>query len=102
MCQIKRFMPVFTRICRSQEIGQLSDQTGLRGDEKGETQKVQGKHSDDRRTFLTILDNFLTVGGSAGGEKRAGGPQPQSGGLPEGGGGMKNGAMANFAEALRQ
>ncbi len=63
---------------------------------------MTGDHSDDRRGFFTILDNFLIVNGSAEGEERARQPQPQSGGLPEGaGGGMKNGAAANVAEALR-
>jgi hypothetical protein len=49
------------------------------------------------------LDNVLTVGGSARGEKRSRRPQPQSGGLPEGaGGGTENGAAANVAKVLRQ
>ncbi len=64
---------------------------------------MPGDHSNDRHSFLTISDNVLNVGGLVGGEKQASGHQPQSGGLPEGaGGGMKNGAAANFAEALRQ
>jgi hypothetical protein len=64
---------------------------------------VPGNHSNDCHSFLTISDNVLNVGGSAGGEKQASRHQPQSGGLPEGaGGGTKNGVAANFAEALRQ
>jgi hypothetical protein len=64
---------------------------------------VTGDHSNDRCGFLTILDNVLTVCFSARGEKRADWPQPQSGGLPEGaGGGVKNGAAASIAEALRR
>jgi hypothetical protein len=93
--------PFFTRICCSQEVGQLSDQTALRGDEEGAIQNVPGDHSDDLRGFFTISDNVLIFGGSAGGEEQAGQPQPQFRGLPEGaGGGTKNGAAANFAEAL--
>jgi hypothetical protein len=64
---------------------------------------VPGVHSDEHRGFLTILDNVLTVGRSAGGKKQASQYQPQSGGLPVGaGGGTKNGVAANFAEALLQ
>ncbi len=36
---------------------------------------MTGNLSDDRRGFLTILDNVLTVGGSARGEKQADWPQ---------------------------
>jgi hypothetical protein len=99
----KRFTPLFTRICRFQEVGQLSDQTALRGDKEGAIQNVPGNHSDDRHSFLTIWDNVLNVGGSAGGKKQASRHPPQSGGLPVGvGGGTKNGATANFAKSLRQ
>jgi hypothetical protein len=102
-CWLKRFTPLFTTICHSQEVGQLSDQTALWGDEEGAIQNVTGHLSDDRRGFLTILDNVLTVGGSARGKKQADRPQLQSGGLSEGaGGGMENGAAANVAEALRR
>ncbi len=100
MCRLKQFTPLFTRICHFQDVGQLSDQTALRGDEEGAIQNVPGDHSDDRHSFLTISDNVLNVGGSAGGKKQASRHQPQSGCLPVGaGGGMKNGAAANFAEA---
>ncbi len=96
-------MPSFTRICRFQEVGQLSNQTALRGYEEGAIQNVPGDHSDDRHSFLTISDNVLNVGGLAGGKKQGSRHEPQSGGLPVGaGGGMKNDAVANFAEALRQ
>jgi hypothetical protein len=96
-------MPLFTRICRFQEVSQLSDQTALRGDEEGVIQNVPGNYSDDRHSFLTISDNILNVGGSARGKKQASRHQPQSGGLPVGAGvGTKNGAAAYFAEALRQ
>jgi hypothetical protein len=102
-CRFKQFMPLFTTICRSQEVGQLSDQTALQGGEEGAIQNVIGDLSDDRHGFLTILDNVLTVGGLARGEKQADRPQIQSAGLPEGaGGGMENGAAANVAEALRR
>jgi hypothetical protein len=102
-CRLKWFMPLFTTICRSQGVGQLSDQSALRGDEEGAIQNLIGDLSDDRRGFITILDNVLTVGGSARGEKQADRLQPQSGGLPErAGGGTKNGAVANVAEALRR
>ncbi len=94
---------IFSRICRSQEVSQLSDQTALWGDKEGAIQNLPGDHSDDRHGFLTISDNVLIAGGSAGDKKQADWPQPQSGGLPEGaGGGTKNGAVVNFAEALRQ
>jgi hypothetical protein len=69
MCQLKQFMPLFTTICRSQEVGQVSDQTALREDKEGVIQNVTGDLSDDRRGFLTILDNVLTVGGSARGKE---------------------------------
>jgi hypothetical protein len=102
-CPLKRFTPLFTTICRSQEVGQLSDQTALRGDDEGAIQNVTGDLSDDRRGFLTILDYVPTVGESARGEKQADRPQLQSGGLSEGaGGGRENGAAANVAEALRR
>ncbi len=48
---------------------------------------MTGNLSDDRRGFLIILDNVLTVGGSARGKKQADRPQLQSGGSqkePEG------------------
>jgi hypothetical protein len=82
MCQLKQFMPLFTRICHFQEVSQLSDQTALRGDEEGAIQNVPGDHSDDHHSFLTISDNVLNVGGSAGGKNQASWHQPQSGGLP--------------------
>jgi hypothetical protein len=60
-------------------------------------------YNDKRRRFLTILDNVLNVGEYTGGEERAGKPHPHPGGLLEGaGGGAKNGAAADFAEALRR
>ncbi len=103
MCRFKQFTPLFTTICRSQEVDHLSDQTALQGGKEGAIQNVPGDRSDDRSGFLTILDNVLTVGGSARGEKQADRPQIQSGGLPEGdGGGTENGAAANVAEALRR
>jgi hypothetical protein len=74
-CQFKQFTPLFTTICRSQEVGQLSDQTSLQGGEEGAIQNVTGDLSNDRRSFLTILDNILTVGGLARGEKQADRPQ---------------------------
>jgi hypothetical protein len=103
MCRLKRLTPFFTTICRSQEVGQVGDQTALRENEEGAIRNVTGDLSNDRRGFLTILDNVLTLGGSAKGEERSRWPQPQSAGLPEGaGGGTKNGAPANVAKALRQ
>jgi hypothetical protein len=84
LCRLKWFKTLFTTICRSQEVGQLSNQTALRGDEEGAIQNVAGDHSDDRRGCFIILDIVLTVNGSAGREERARRPQPQSGGLPEG------------------
>jgi hypothetical protein len=102
MCQLKQFTPFFTRICSSQEVGQVSDQTALQEDEEAAIQNVPGNQSDDHIGLLIILDNILPVGKSAGGKERAGWPQPQSGGLPEGAeGGKKNGAAANFSEVLQ-
>ncbi len=40
--------------CRFQEVGQLSNQTALQGDEEGVIQNVPGDHSNDRHSFLTI------------------------------------------------
>jgi hypothetical protein len=76
-------------ICSSQEVGRVSNQTALRGDKEGVIQNVPGDHSKDRHGFLTILDNVLTVGESAGGEERAGRPEPQSGCLLGAGEGVK-------------
>ncbi len=57
---------------------QLRDKTALRGEEEGAIQNVPGDHCDDRRSFLTISDNVLTVGGLARGKNQASWPQPQS------------------------
>jgi hypothetical protein len=101
MCQLKWFTPLFTRICSSQEVGQVSNQTALRGEELGVIRNLSGDHSDNCLSFLTILDNNLTFEEPAGGKERADWPQPQSGGLPEGAGGdAKNGLAVNFTEAL--
>jgi hypothetical protein len=62
-------MPFFTTICRSQEVGQVSNHTALQENEEGVIQNVTGDLSDDCRGFLTILDNILTVGGSARGKE---------------------------------
>ncbi len=70
-CRLKRFTPLFTTICRSQEVSQLSDQPALRVGEEGVIQNVTGDLSDDHRSFLTILDNVLNVGGLARVEKQA-------------------------------
>ncbi len=103
MCQLNRFTPLFTRICSSQEVGQVSNQTDLQGEEGGVIQNLSGDHSDDRLSFLTILDNDLTFEELAGGKERADWHQPQSGGLPEGAGGdAKNGMASNFMEALQR
>jgi hypothetical protein len=74
-CRLEQFTPLFTTICRSQEVSQLSDQTALRADEEGVIQNVTGDFSDDRHGFLTILDNVFTVGGSARVKKQADWPQ---------------------------
>ncbi len=44
---------------------------------------MTGDHRDDRRGILTIVDNVLTVNGSARGKERACRPHSQSGGLPK-------------------
>jgi hypothetical protein len=62
---------------------------------------MPGDHSNDRLSFLTILDNVLTVGESTGAKEGAGQPQPQSGGLLEGAGwGTKNGGLSRCAPAV--
>jgi hypothetical protein len=57
MCWLKRFTQFFTRICPFQEVGQLSNQTALKGDEEGTIRNVPGDHSVDPHGFLTISDN---------------------------------------------
>jgi hypothetical protein len=91
MCRLKLFMPLFTTICRFHEVSQIGNQTALQENEEGAIQNVTGDLRDDRRGFLTILDNVLTVGVRARGEERSRRSQSQSAGLPKGtGGGMKN------------
>jgi hypothetical protein len=58
MCQLKRFMLLFTSICSSQEVSQVSYQAALRGEEEGAIQNVSGGHSDDRLSFLKTLTTF--------------------------------------------
>ncbi len=53
------------------EVGQVGCQTALRGDEEGAIEYAQGNHSPDRCVFLTILDNVVTVGESAGVEEQS-------------------------------
>jgi hypothetical protein len=50
-CPFKQFTPFFTTICRSQEVGHLSDQTALQGGEEGAIQNVPGDLSDDCAAF---------------------------------------------------
>jgi hypothetical protein len=66
ICQLKQFMPLFTRICCSWEVSKVSDQTAFQGDEEGVIQNMPGDHNDDRHDFLTFLGNVLTVGGRLG------------------------------------
>jgi hypothetical protein len=54
-CRLKRFTPLFTTICRSQEVSQLSDQTALQGDKEEAIQIVTGDLSDDCRGFFNYL-----------------------------------------------
>jgi hypothetical protein len=42
MCQLKQFTLLFTMICCTQEVGQLSNQIALRGDEEGAIQNLPG------------------------------------------------------------
>jgi hypothetical protein len=72
-CRLKQFTIFFTTICCSQEVGQLSDQTALQGDEEGAIQNMAGDPSDDRHGFLTILDNILTVNRLAGAKSKLAG-----------------------------
>jgi hypothetical protein len=58
----------------SKEVGQVGDQTALRGE--GVSQEGQGVHSDNCHGFFTIFDKILTVGESARDEERAGQPHP--------------------------
>jgi hypothetical protein len=79
----------------------MDDITALRGDEEGTSHDVRGICSNKRYHFLTILDNVLTVGESAGIEEKAVEPYPHLGGLlEEVGGGVRNSMAADFAKAL--
>jgi hypothetical protein len=63
---------------------------------------MQGVCSDKRHCFITILDDVLTVGESAGGEEQAGQTHPHPVGLLEGvGEGYKKAHEADFAETLQ-
>ncbi len=60
---------------------------------------MQGVSNDKRHCFLTILDNILTVVGSARGKERAGQPHHHPGDLLKGAGGfMRNLTVADFAK----
>jgi hypothetical protein len=74
-------MSLFTRICSSQKVSLMGDQTTLQGDEERAIENVREDHSDDCRGFVPISDNILTVSESAGGEEQAGHPQSHPGGL---------------------
>jgi hypothetical protein len=52
-------------------VGTQTD--GLEDIKKRASQDVRGIRSDNHHDSLTILDNVLIVGDSAGGDKRAGG-----------------------------
>jgi hypothetical protein len=57
-------------------------------------------HSNKYCSFLTILDNVLTVGELAGGQERDSRPHPNPGDLLGGAGrGMRNLMAADFAKA---
>jgi hypothetical protein len=71
--RLKPFMPLFTTICRFHEVRQIGDQTALQENEEGAIHNLTGDLSNDRRGFLTILDNILTVGVWARGEKHLSG-----------------------------
>ncbi len=71
---IKMTHATLHRIWTRQEVGLVGDQTALKGDEEGTIKNMRGNHSDDRLGFLTIWDNVLTVGESAGDEEQAGLP----------------------------
>jgi hypothetical protein len=81
MCWLKQFMPLFTRICSSQKVSLMDNQTTLQGDEEG-----RDDHSDDCHGFLPISDNILTASEWAGGKEQAGYLKPHPGGLLDGAG----------------
>jgi hypothetical protein len=96
---LKRFNPLFTRIDAHQEIGHVGAQFTGRGDEEGASDSAQGNLGDERRGFLTILDNVLKVVKLAEGEEEAGWPHPSPRDLLEGvgEGGVRNLTAADFA-----
>ncbi len=98
MCQIKQFMPLFTRICSSQ-ISHVGDRIAL----QGAMESVRGGHGDDCAGFLTILDNILSAGKLARGAEQAGWLAHSHPGCPLQGTGRdaKNDAVADFAKAPR-
>jgi hypothetical protein len=61
-CQLRLFVQLFTGICSSQK----SWPGGLE-DKKGASQDVRGVCSDNHHDSMTIMDNVLIVGESAGG-----------------------------------
>ncbi len=64
---------------------------------------MRGSHGDDRRGFLTFLDNVLTVDESAGGEENAWWHHTNPGGLlEEVRGEYEKSSAAEFAKALQQ
>jgi hypothetical protein len=65
------------------EVGQLGDQTALRGGEEGASQDIRGICGDNRLSSFTTLDNVLTIGELAMGENRDGQPHPHAGDLLE-------------------
>ncbi len=65
----------------------MGDQNGLLGDAEGAIENMQGSHGEECRDFLTLLDNTLTVGVSAGSGERYGQPHSQPGGSLERAGG---------------
>ncbi len=87
--RLKLFTPLFTRICSSKRSrpGEWPNFIMRRWRSDWECTRNLGGY--DRHGFLTILENVLTVGESAGGEKWACQPHPQPGGLLQGARGVQ-------------
>jgi hypothetical protein len=74
-------MPLSRGPATLKELGQVGDQTTLLGDEEGASMDMRDIRSNKYCSFLTILDNVLTVSELAGGQERDSQPHPNPGDL---------------------
>jgi hypothetical protein len=70
----KLVLPTKQRLKALQEVGKVVMPTEGQEDEERANLDLKGVCSDVRCVFLTILENILTVGESAGGEEQAAWP----------------------------